>query len=58
MRVVTFKADEELIAKLDTVAKLEGVTRSEIIRRAIEEYVKYKLSQYMFAKPKRVILLS
>lgn len=43
MRVVTFKVDEDLLEKLDTYARLKGMTRSEAIRKAIikllnEEY--------------------
>jgi len=40
MRVVTFKADEELFEKLDSLARLKGVSRSEVIRKAIELYLK------------------
>lgn len=40
MRVITFKADEELLERLDVYARLKGVTRSEIIRKAIELYLK------------------
>lgn len=57
MRVVTFKVDEELLAKLDTFAKLKGVTRSEVIRKAIELYL--KLEDYRIQpQPKIVRLLS
>jgi metal-responsive CopG/Arc/MetJ family transcriptional regulator len=40
---VTFKVDEDLLEKLDTYARLKGMTRSEAIRKAIikllnEEY--------------------
>ncbi len=37
MRVVTFKMDEDLLERLDTYARLKGITRSEAIRRAIEK---------------------
>ena len=36
MRVVTFKVDEDLLERLDTYARLKGMTRSEAIRKAIE----------------------
>ena len=36
MRVVTFKVDEDLLERLDTYARLKGITRSEAIRKAIE----------------------
>ncbi len=57
MRVVTFKADDELLERLDYYARLKGVTRSEVIRKAIELYLKledYKVSP----KPKIVRLMS
>ncbi len=38
-RVVTFKADPELIEKLDRLAKTLGKTRSELIREAIQALV-------------------
>jgi predicted transcriptional regulator len=40
MRVITFKADEELLEKLNHLAHNKGVTRSEVIRKAIELYLK------------------
>ncbi len=40
MKVVTFKVDEELLERLDEYARMKGVTRSEIIRRAIELYLR------------------
>ena len=39
MRVITFKADEELVEKLDSLADEQHATRSELIRYAIEQYV-------------------
>ena len=57
MRVVTFKAEEYLVEKLDSLAKLKGVTRSELIRKAIELYI--KLEDYKVQpQPKIVRLLS
>jgi len=40
LKVTTFKADEELLERLDTYARLKSVTRSEVIRKAIELYLK------------------
>lgn len=40
MRVVTFKVDEELLERLDSYARLKGVPRSEVIRKAIELYLR------------------
>ena len=42
VRVVTFKLDEDIIRKLDDIARIEGVPRSVIIRRAIELYLKMR----------------
>ncbi len=39
-RIITFKADEDLIKKLDYLAKKIGSTRSDIIRMAIMAYLK------------------
>lgn len=39
-RVYTFKAPAELIEKLDRLAQMMGTTRSDLIRRAIELYIK------------------
>ena len=38
-RVITFKADDELIEKLDKLAKMLGETRSNIIRKAVLRYI-------------------
>jgi len=35
-RVVTFKLPKEMLEKLDEVSKRKGVTRSQLIREAIE----------------------
>jgi len=45
--VVSFKVDAELLRRLDRVAELEGVTRSEVIRRAVELYVRIKERVHM-----------
>ncbi len=42
MKTVTFKIDEMLLERLDSHAKLKGMTRSEIIRRAIEFYLRFE----------------
>jgi len=38
MRVVTFKLEEELLQKLDLYAIKSGLTRSDVIREALESY--------------------
>ena len=39
MRVVTFKLEEEILEKVDRIARREGMTRSEFIRKAIVTYI-------------------
>ena len=39
VRVVSFKADEELLDLLENYARQRGVPKSEIIRRAIRAYL-------------------
>ena len=57
MRVVTFKAEEDLLEKVDGLARLKGVTRSEVIRKALELYL--RLEDYRVQpQPKYVRLLS
>ncbi|BDB97428.1 ribbon-helix-helix protein, CopG family [Saccharolobus caldissimus] len=42
LRVVTFKVDEELLTKLDLYAINKRLSRSEVIREAIEYYLSCK----------------
>jgi len=39
MRVISFKADEILAGLLEREARLQGVSKSEIIRRALRKYL-------------------
>ncbi|MEM1622605.1 MAG: ribbon-helix-helix protein, CopG family [Sulfolobales archaeon] len=39
MRVITFKLDEETVSELNKVASKLGISRSEVIRAAILNYV-------------------
>ena len=39
MRVVTFKLEEELLAKIDEFATSKNMVRSEVIRRALKSYL-------------------
>ncbi len=39
-RIVTFKAEEDLVEKLDHLAKKLGGTRSDIIRMALMNYLR------------------
>ena len=56
MRVITFKADEELLERLDNFARIKGVSRSEVIRRAIELYL--KLEDYKVQPQPRIVRLT
>ncbi len=42
MRVITFKIDERLLEKLDLYAMSLGMTRSDVIRKAIVELLEGK----------------
>ena len=39
MKIVTFKVEEALLRKIDEIARMEGVSRSEVIREALSVYV-------------------
>ncbi|MCD6085011.1 MAG: ribbon-helix-helix protein, CopG family [Desulfurococcales archaeon] len=39
MRVVTFKIRDEELEELDRFAARSGLTRSDVIRKAIKEYI-------------------
>lgn len=54
MKVVTFKADEDLIEQLDRFAINNGIYRSEAIRIAIERM----LQEEMKEKGARIIKIS
>jgi metal-responsive CopG/Arc/MetJ family transcriptional regulator len=45
MRVVTFKAEEDLLELLDRYAIKYGLNRSEAIRKAIENLVKEEVNK-------------
>lgn len=40
VRIVTFKIDEILLEEVDKVAKMFGMSRSEIIRDALSSYLR------------------
>ena len=44
MRVVTFKADDDMNRILDEYAKNLGISKSELIRRAIQHYINHVLN--------------
>ena len=39
LRVVSFKVEEELVELLERVARERGLTKSEVIRRALRQYL-------------------
>ncbi len=39
MRVVSFKIEEDLLEMLEEFARKRGLSKSEVIRRAILEYI-------------------
>lgn len=54
MRVVTFKVDEDLFERLDGFARLKGVSRSEIIRKAVELYLRLEEQNSAAPRPRFV----
>ena len=55
MRVVTFKVEEDLLEKVNGLAKLKGVTRSEVIRKALELYL--RLEEYKVQPRYKIVRL-
>jgi len=55
MKVVTFKIGEYMLSKIDTIARIKGVTRSDVIRQAIELYI--KLTDYREQPPYKYVKL-
>ena len=39
MRVVSFKVDEDMLDLMERVARREGISKSELIRRALAKYL-------------------
>jgi len=39
VRVVTFKVDEDLFWRIEALARMKGVTRSDVIREALMLYL-------------------
>ena len=42
MRVVSFKITEDLLEMLEEYARKKGMSKSEVIRRALEAYIREK----------------
>lgn len=56
LRIITFKAEEDLVEALDSIARYKGVTRSEVIRMALELYIRLETAKAT-AEPRRVRLM-
>jgi hypothetical protein len=57
IKIVSFKAPEGLLEAIDDVARAKGMTRSQLIREALKEYLKTALN-LVPAPYKRVVLSS
>ncbi|MCD6301209.1 MAG: ribbon-helix-helix protein, CopG family [Staphylothermus sp.] len=53
LRVISFKADEKLLEKIDRYSAELGLTRSEFIRMAVEKYI-YLLEKLEEKKDKQI----
>lgn len=56
MRVISIKIDEDLLQKIDETAIINGMSRSEFLRKAAELYL--KLMEYKVEPPRYVRLLN
>ena len=54
MRVVTFKLEEEILEKVDRIARREGLSRSELIRKAIVTFIERYEDLKGFARIERI----
>ncbi|MEM1873737.1 MAG: ribbon-helix-helix protein, CopG family [Acidilobaceae archaeon] len=55
MRVVSFKADEDLLFLLEEYSRRKNMSKSEIIRRALKLYISKDMSETATTKRIRVI---
>lgn len=56
LKIITFKIDENTLAKIDLLAHETGINRSEHIRKAIMLYLNKMEKEAMIRKPRiRVI---
>ncbi len=54
MRIVTFKVEESVLKEIDELARFEGVSRSEIIREALMNYLSRVKRELRVRRPVRV----
>lgn len=57
MKVVSFKAEDELLEALDEIARRKKVAKSEIIRRALKKYIESAVAEERVAT-KRIRIIS
>ncbi len=43
LRIVTFKVEEDFLEQIDLAARRLGLSRSDLIREAIENYLKIRI---------------
>ncbi|MEM0341046.1 MAG: ribbon-helix-helix protein, CopG family [Acidilobaceae archaeon] len=55
MRVVSFKADEDLLFLLEEYSKKKNMSKSEIIRRALKLYISRDISEPVVTKKLKVL---
>ncbi len=56
LRLITVKMPEEMLEKLDDIAMAKNTTRSEVIRKAIELYL--KLEDYKVQPQPKIVRLT
>jgi len=54
VRVVSFKIDEDLLSLLEEYSRKKNVTKSEIIRRALRQYIQDRVEKPYITKRIRV----
>jgi len=45
LRVISLKLDEAVLEEVEAIAREEGVSRSEVIRRAVSKYLRERRPQ-------------
>ncbi|MCX8196014.1 MAG: ribbon-helix-helix protein, CopG family [Acidilobaceae archaeon] len=58
MRVVSFKAEEELVELLEELSRKKNVAKSEIIRRALRNYISKSLEEEKPVETKRIRIIT
>jgi len=56
VRVVSFKVPEDLLERLDGVAREYGIPRAEVIRAAIIEYLRSRSIPKISIRVRRVLI--